>query len=252
MYPHSFLWHYLWLAPHAFQVVLAVFMVRRQLVREFPVFFIYTLFEIVGESTLFILDHAAAVSNLQYWYAHWVVSVISIGLRFAVMSEIFSSVFRRYTGLQGLGRIVFRWATVVLLLAAIVIAARAPEDGTLHLFSRVHVLDLAVDMMQGGLWLLLLCFSFYFGVSWRGFAYGVAFGFGVFSAVDLASETLRAWTGPEAGYAFDFVAMATYHCCVLVWLLYVFVPEPAPDVVKELPEHDLEQWNAELQRLLLK
>jgi hypothetical protein len=45
--------------------------------------------------------------------------------------------------------------------------------------------------------------------------------------------------------------MATYHCCVLVWLLYVFVPEPAPDVVKELPEHDLEQWNAELQRLLL-
>jgi hypothetical protein len=205
----------------------------------------------VGESTLFILDHAPAVSNLQYWYAHWVVSLISIALRFAIMFEIFSNVFRRYLGLRELGRVVFRWATVALLLVSIVIAARAPEDGTLHLLSRVHVLDLGVDLIQSGMWLLLLVFSFYFGISWRGFSYGVAFGFGVFSTVDLASETLRAWTGFEAGYAFDFVAMATYHCCVLVWLLYLFVPERALGPVKALPEHNLEQWNAELQRLLL-
>ena len=44
--------------------------------------------------------------------------------------------------------------------------------------------------------------------------------------------------------------MATYHCCVVIWLVYLLVPETAHSV-KELPENTLEQWNAELQRLLL-
>jgi hypothetical protein len=105
--------------------------------------------------------------------------------------------------------------------------------------------------MQSGLWLLLLAFSFYFGLSWRACAYGIAFGFGIFSTVVLASESLRVWSGPKVGYAFDFVAMATYHCVVLIWLAYVLAPEAASGPVKELPENNLEQWNAELQRLLL-
>jgi hypothetical protein len=121
----------------------------------------------------------------------------------------------------------------------------------LHLFSRIHILDVAVDGMQSGLWLLLLAFSFYFGLSWRACAYGIAFGFGIFSTVVLASESLRVWSGPKVGYAFDFVAMATYHCVVLIWLAYVLAPEAASGPVKELPENNLEQWNAELQRLLL-
>jgi hypothetical protein len=59
------------------------------------------------------------------------------------------------------------------------------------------------------------------------------------------------WTGPVAGYAFDFVTMATYHCCVVIWLMYLWAPEAARSTVKEVPENALEQWNAELQRLLL-
>ena len=46
MYPHSFLWHYLWIAPHALQIIIAIVMLRRGLFREFPVFFTYTVFQI--------------------------------------------------------------------------------------------------------------------------------------------------------------------------------------------------------------
>jgi len=46
--------------------------------------------------------------------------------------------------------------------------------------------------------------------------------------------------------------MATYHCCVLIWLVYMLVPEAASESVAEVPHHNLEQWNAEMQRLLLR
>jgi hypothetical protein len=45
--------------------------------------------------------------------------------------------------------------------------------------------------------------------------------------------------------------MATYHCCVVIWLVYLLAPETAGRPVKKLPANNLEQWNAELQRLLL-
>ena len=53
MYPHSFLWHYLWIAPHALQFVIAIIMVRRRKFREYPVFFAYTVFQIVEGGNAF-------------------------------------------------------------------------------------------------------------------------------------------------------------------------------------------------------
>jgi hypothetical protein len=249
MYPHSFLWHYLWIAPHALQIVIAIIMIRRKLFREFPMFLTYTIFQVVLEGTLFILDHIPAVTGYQYWAVYWVGSVISIALRFAVISEIFSQVFSNYPGLKELSHILFRWATVVLLLVAIAVALHAPDDGSVSFLAAAHVLDRAVGLMQSGLLLLLLVFSSYFGLSWRSFTYGIAMGLAIFSCVDLATEAIR--TQFVAGYIFDLVTMATYHCCVMIWLVYLLVPETARRTVKEPPENNLEQWNAELQRLLL-
>src|SRR5882724_10936742 len=119
MHAHSFLWHYLWLAPHALQIAVAIVMVRRRLVREFPVFFAYTLFQIVEEGTLFILDHSPAIRPLTYWYAHWVGLAVDVPLRFAIIAEIFSRVLGNYPGLRRLSGILFRGAAAVLLFAAI-------------------------------------------------------------------------------------------------------------------------------------
>lgn len=251
LYPHSFLWHYLWIAPHALQIIVAFIMVRRGLFREYPVFFVYTIFQVVEEGTLFLLDHSAAISGPQYWKAFWVGMAVDVPLRFAIIYEIFSSIFENYPGIRQLGRVVFRGTTVILLFAAIVVVAQVPHETKYGLLSGIHDLDLAVSIMQSGLLLLLVLFSSWFGISWRSFTYGITVGLGIFASVDLATETMRVWTGPLAGYAFDFVTMATYHCCVVIWLVYVLAPEAARRAVTELPENDLERWNAELQRLLL-
>ena len=74
---------YLWIAPHALLVVLAIMMIRRKLVRQFPAFFSYTVFEVVQFVLLFTLDHVA--STAQPYFVVWVIGGAgSIGLRFAV------------------------------------------------------------------------------------------------------------------------------------------------------------------------
>src|ERR1700732_5081484 len=121
MHPHSFLWRYLWIAPHALQIIIAIVMVRRGLFREYPLFFAYTVFQIMEGGTLFVLDHIDAVSGDQYWLTHRVCQMFDTALRFAIIFEIFSSVFGKNPGLKSLTCVVF---------ARIVGGTRVPGWGT--------------------------------------------------------------------------------------------------------------------------
>jgi len=256
MHPHSWLWNYLWLAPRVLLGVLAVVMVRRRLVREFPAFFAYVVLQAAQESMLFVLDYVmwrgvVTVSPYRFWEVYWVFMPLSIGLRFAVIYEVFSHVFRDYPGLWELSRLLFRWGAVLLILLAVAVSAYAPANGPNSFLIGVHVVNRAVSLVQIGQLLFLFLFSSYFRLYWRNYVYGIAVGLGIFSSVDLATSAIRASLGPAPGnYVFDFITMGTYHCCVLLWLAYLLAPESARQVPKELPVNNLEQWNIELERLL--
>ncbi len=253
MYPHTFLWHYLWIAPYALQIAIAVVMIRRRLLHEFPVFFTYTAFQVVQGVTLFTLDHSASVSATHYWEVYWVSLVVNAGLRFALIYEISSHVFRNYPGLDKLVEVLYRWAAVLLILVAVAVSAHARIDDRYWFLTGAHVANQGVDVVQAGLVMFLFLFSAYFKLSWRSDVYGIALGLGIFSSIDLATSAIRASIGPQPGnYVFDFITMATYHCCVVLWLIYLLLPESSRHVVKDLPADNLQQWNSELERLLLR
>jgi hypothetical protein len=49
----------------------------------------------------------------------------------------------------------------------------------------------------------------------------------------------------------DFLNMATYQVCVLIWFYFLLVPEKvAITSAVSLPENNLDIWNRELERLL--
>ena len=48
----------------------------------------------------------------------------------------------------------------------------------------------------------------------------------------------------------DFLNMATYHVCVLIWFYYLLIPEKSAATAVSLPENNLAIWNRELERLL--
>ncbi len=251
MHPHSPLWHYLWLAPHAFQVSILAVMIRRKLHREFPIFFAYTLWVAALGITLFAFDHIPAVSPMLYWQTDWIDVIGSTVLRFGLIWEIFAHVFRPYPALWEVGKLVFRWAGAVLLLVAVAVAVYSPSPQGLWILSGVYAVDRTISIIQCGLLLFLFMFSSYFGLSWRSYVFGIATGLGIFATVQLVASSIWIQAGPyNPTDIFSFVTMATFHCCVLIWFFYLVSREPVRRPVGEIPHNDLEVWDRELGRLL--
>lgn len=252
MYPHSPLWHYLWLGPHLIQLGLAGLMIRRRMHRDYPIFFAYTVFQAVKETVLFYLDHSSVISVSVYWKCYGVGEAGDVVLRFAVIYEVFTNLFRPYPALNKMTRQILSWSAVLLLLIAVAVAWYEPGLGAGRLTYGYQLVDRTVSMVQSGLLVFLFLFASYFGISWRNYVFGIAFGMGVFSSVDLLTTAIRLQAGPFAGdYVLDFVLMVTYHVSVLIWLAYLLAPERERTPTKHLPDNNLEQWNAELERLLL-
>ena len=250
MVPHSLLWHYLWIAPCVLQASIVYVIICRGLYRRIPAFVLYSLFIVVIKSILFILDHDSSFPYRQYWLVDFVGTAISIVLRFAVTYEVYSLICRPYSGLQALGRVLLRWSAGLLLLAAVVVSAYAP-GGDVPIVAGLLALDRGVSLIQCGLLLVLFLFSTYFHLSSRSYVFGIAVGMGVFSAVDLAVVAIRITRGPTAGgYFLDFVNMAAYHAAALIWLSYLLLPEPGGANMSTPPDHNLDDWNRELQRIL--
>lgn len=252
MSPHSPLWHYLWVAPHALQLVIVAMMWRRGVARKFPVFLVYTITEILQGGVLFFADHSASVSAYRYRQAEVAFGIISCILRFGLIYEIYSNVFRPYPSLEEVGRLVLRWSGALLLVAGIGIMAYSPGAGFQRLDVGLVFVSRTVSLTQIGILSILFIFSSYLGITWRNLVFGIALGLGIFSTVDLAVAALRLQSVPvSTNLFFDFVTMVTYHICVVVWLCYILVPEVKRTPVQHVPENSLEQWNAEMERLLL-
>ena len=107
-------------------------------------------------------------------------------------------------------------------------------------------------MIESGLLLFIFLFASYFRLSWNHRTFGIALGLGISACVHLAD-----WAITSSGalidkrHLLDFLNMATYHVCVLIWFYYLLVPQKSAIApAAPLPEHNLEVWNRELERLL--
>jgi hypothetical protein len=241
---------YLLIAPRLLLVVALIALLRHRLYRQFPMFFAYVVSEIVQGAVIvpMILSHSTRVGL--YAAAYYSGLALSTALRFGIIHEIFAHMFRNYAVLHRLGKPLFRWVTVGLLLVGLALAAYQGGHDTKPLASVVHVLDLAASILQCGLLFGLFFFSSYLGLSWRSYLFGIAFGLGVFASADLVAAAIRAQTGLLYYIPLNYFTMGTYQCCVLVWVFYLLAPERVTQyTLKTLPENDLEVWNQELQRL---
>jgi len=250
---HSFLWHYLWLAPHTLQIALAVFIWRRGLHSLFPVFLVYTIFEALEEFTLYGMDVLPWVRAETFWMAFWVGLIIEGLIRFVLIGELFRHLLRPWPALAKLGSKLISITGVVLVLLATLAAAYASIDNPQYSFiARAHILQQTLYIIQCGLVLFLFLFAGHFELTWNTRAFGIALGLGV-----LSCEHMAAWAVTASGalmdkrYLLDFLNMATYHVCVLIWFYYFLVPEKSVVAsAVRVPEHNLEIWNQELERLL--
>lgn len=249
---HSFLWHYLWLAPHLLQLTLALLLWRRGIHKQYPFFFLYLIFEAIEELILYGCDLSPSVSPTTWWRTFWAGLIIEALLKFAVVAELLQHLLESWPALAKLGRKVVAGVGALLVLLAAVAAAFAAPDNTPWLVGGAHILLQTLYIAQAGLILSIFLLAAYFHVAWDKAVFGIALGFGV-----VCCEHLAIWALITGGLVrnrdwVDLANMATYHGCVLMWFYYLLVPQRIIVVKSSVPfpENNLDVWNRELERLL--
>jgi hypothetical protein len=256
----AWLFYSLWASSPVSQLVIAAIMFRRSLHREFPVFFSYTLFRATTALLILFLSRLGLLTDPQFFGAEWLHETGCILLRFIVIYELFRVISKAYSDLSTASIELFRWSTAVLVLVSVMLsfALRGnPPNGWID--AGLNVLDRTVDFVQVGLLLIMLLLVQYLQLSGRSYAFGIAVGLGIFAAVDLITSAVLAQSGAisidqqkHLTGIVDLISLGAYQACAFIWLFYALLPERMTKTVTTIPEHELDAWDHELQRLVRK
>jgi hypothetical protein len=226
-------------------------MVRMQRRKEFPLFFHYNLFQILATLGLYPLYRMALVSHTAsrvYFDAYWAATAVTSFLGFAVIHEVFKNAFKPFDALRDLASILFRWALLVVLLVAAVLAfSNNAGDANSVTVAIILSIERSVLVMQGGMLLFLMLFSTRLGLSWKQHGFGIALGFGLYACGELINNLLWARYGAKFDVASSVLQMVLGTFQIFVWLGYLARPEPARVAVASFePKPILQRWDAVL------
>jgi hypothetical protein len=229
LYPHSLLWHYLWVGPNALRAVLAVLLWRRGYQRQFPAFFAYLVYGAIEQFTLWTMDvlPESWVSGPAWWRTFFVGVAIEDFTKLAVVWELFAHLVRqRPSSMVKSAHGFIAGVGAALVVLALLAAAHTPVDPRTPILTfRAQVFEMEGYIVLSGLMLFLFVFAAYHRMTWGRRYLGIALGLGI-----AWCELMAAWAlGTsrvlgDRGFLLDFVGMGTYHACVLLWFYYLLSP----------------------------
>lgn len=251
---HSLLWHYLWVAPSVLLLILGFGLWRRGVHRQHPFFLAFVLASALEQLTLYAFDIIPSVEALTWWRCFWAGLILESILKFALLGEVFAHVFSPYLAIAKLGKHAIGAAGVLLIFASSLAAALTPVDGLFGIVSGAHLLQQTIYIIECGILVSIFGFSSYFKIGMPSADRGIAVGLSISACVHLANWALVANSSlpDDTRVVLDFINMATFHICVLMWIYYLLVPRRvlATTTPIALPENNLALWNRELERLL--
>ena len=233
--------YFIWWATPVIMTLVVVSMYRRQLHREFPVFFNYAILQVLIFGVEFLLRHWE-----NFFYISWTTTALSVAVAFAVLLEVFRQAFKPYEALRDLSVILFRWCAIVVLLVAAMWAItswRAMDRDNLS--SAIFLVGRCVRMMQCGLVFFLILFSEYLGISRRNAVFGISIGFGLFGAVNMLIMIAYTHQASFSRHILNRINSLAYVAAMLIWLGYAALPSTVRTGAKE-PVDSSQKWDSAL------
>ncbi|HEY2364355.1 MAG TPA: hypothetical protein VGK36_24790 [Candidatus Angelobacter sp.] len=216
---------------------------RGKLQSEFPVFFRYTCLCIAAYAISLI---PFIFSGSQFPYIYWVLTAMTMVFEFAVLYELLVNALKPYSALIDLGKMLFRWAAVFLVLAALLTAFATASNGSDKLNAATELLQRTVRLMQCGLLLLFFGLEKRLGLSWRTHTMSIALGLGIYAAVDLISTYMMGRV-PALNTTFAVLPNVVYLAAASLWAYSLAKPEPARSNVLDSPRRLIfQRWNEAL------
>lgn len=254
--PRSYLWlrWYLWVAPSLLLLPCLYGLLRRRLYRTFPLFVAFVAAQPASlAAALFITLTLANSPSHMLMYRRVLVADVGISglLGLGVMYELADNLIASRFSLRPVVQRLLRWAVGLLLLAATACSALIPQ-GSMELVGRIfQEVDFSSHLLELGLLLTLILFARVLKVSWLSLPAGIALGFAVSAAPEVAAAPLYSALGLSYYQRLDLVRMVGFHIGVLIWLIYIFLPGKPPSFTGHRPDRtELEAWDQELQKIV--
>lgn len=228
----------------AIQASILSIIIKRKRSSECPVFVTYTGFGIL----LVVIGLAGYLlgSCQEYFYISWVLGFLYVALEFGLMYEIFVNALKPYSALIDLGKMLFGWATVFLLIAATLTAFATSGSEASKLTAGMAVIERTMRLIQCGLLFLFFLFEKRLSLSWRSGNVGIALGLSVSAALDLTVSYLKAHF-PAQMVAFGVVNSLAYIGVLLFWTYCIAMHRKERTSVLESPNRLIfQRWNEAL------
>jgi len=216
---------------------------QRKFRSDFPVFFRYSLFCVVG-CVITLIPFVVACP--QYFYVYWALTAVTMVLEFGVLYELLVNALKPYAALIDLGKMLFRWAAIFLILAALLTAFATTGSGNNKIIAASELLQRTVRLMQCGLLLLFFGLEKRLGLSWRTHSMSIALGLGIYAGTDLSTTYLIDRLPALAGF-FQVFTNLVYLSAASLWAYSLAKPEPARSNVLNSPSRLIfQRWNEAL------
>lgn len=240
-----------------FVLVLDTFLIgRKGFYKQFPTLFALvslTALEIAATIPLMFFRKYTGLDRVLnyklFFCIHWSCTGIETLLIIAVVYSVFRSAIAPLPGLHKIGKLVFRWVTVVSALVAVSIAmgphTAANGDAFLMAFAN------AVGRIQEGVSVLILCLLLFvcfatkpLGLTYRSRIFGVVLGLGVFATVTLIEAAWIATTQAQNMYS-PVYGYSTLGACAAfaIWGVYFALPEPERKMILLPTTSPYHFWN---------
>ena len=244
----------LWIVPHLLLLICFFGLLRRARYRMFPMFFVYVLLEKVQFVFLFtislLIPHIHSGLAIYQWGVILNVAINS-SIQIAVLYEIVSYLILPHSSIAATLRPLMRWVAGLLVLLSIGIAAGFSESHIERVVHAFEVLNFAANLINLGLLLVLLLFTRALHISWRSLAVGIVMGFAVNSSAEMGAISLISSLGFRGVVPGDVVRMSGFVVCTLVWLIYLLLPERAPQFTGQgMQKAEMQTWEKELHGMI--
>jgi hypothetical protein len=218
----------LWVAAPCLQAFVLFCMHKRGLAAQLPFFYAYTIFQVVTDVYLLIVDHFSYVT---YFYSYWIVTALTVLFTFAIFLELFRLAFRYFAAIRNVGTAVFCWGVLLVFVAALLTALRQNTSFG-GVIESILIADRSARLMLCLLAVLLLLGARHLGISRRSILYGIAMGFVVYMLAKVVLDSV-ALMHLASGPIVRHLSSVFYLSACALWLIYAACADNLPDSVNE-------------------
>ena len=216
----------LWAASLLGHMVLAVVLISRRRVRQFPVFSSFIVFSAVATVGLFVTSRRA--SSHAYFVGYWINAGLDYAFQVALIVEIGRSVLRP-TGRWVLEarKSFLVWSAAGLVAAALVAFEVGPTQSKGFELWATR-LTMFTDLMTCGLFLAMMTAANRLGLLWRNQVFAIGQGLFIWAFIELLADVAHTALGWNREFVvLDHIQMVAYLAVVIFWSVTFWLPERA-------------------------